>query len=76
MCAKLFNFVQSDAARDGSNDVTANIRQSLGGDVIAYFDDLETAIESGTRVGGRKAYIARRIWGHRNGPMPRLTDER
>ena len=37
---------------------------------------LETGIESGARAGGRRARFARRKGSHRNGPMPRLTDER
>ena len=37
---------------------------------------VETGIESGARAGGSKACSARRIRGHRNGPMPRLPDER
>lgn len=36
---------------------------------------LELGIESGTRAGEEKAHSARRIRGHRNGPMPRLTVE-
>ena len=37
---------------------------------------LEPGIESGARVGEDKTCSARRIRGHRNGPMPRLTVER
>jgi len=36
---------------------------------------LEPGIESGARVGEDKTCSARRIRGHRNGPMPRLTVE-
>ena len=37
---------------------------------------LEPGIESGARAGEEKTRSARRIRGHRNGPMPRLTVER
>ena len=39
-------------------------------------DPVEPGIESGARAGEEKAQSARRIRGHRNGPMPRLTVER